>query len=276
MIDSHCHLTYAPLHDQLDAVLQRAAAAGVDAIVTVGTSVADTRLAIQLATRHPCVFPTAGVHPQESSKAASGWDAELEHLARRGDTVAVGETGLDYHYDLSDRASQRRVFERECEIATAVGKPLIIHCREAHADTLAVLSKFDRLAGVVFHCFTGTRKEAAEILERGYSISLTGVVTFRKSDELREVARMIPDDRLMVETDAPYLSPEPVRGIKPNEPAFVVHTARCVARQRGWTDAALEALTVANTRRFFRLPAAAGGAPASGAARGHKQAPLPG
>jgi len=253
MIDSHCHLTYAPLFDQIDAVLARAAAAGVTDCVTIGTSIADTRRAIELAAAKPGVRPTAGVHPHESAKVAPGWERELEELARRSEVVAVGEMGLDYHYDFADRAAQRSVFERELQIATAVGKPVIIHCREAHADTLAVLSDFVDLRGVVFHCYTGSVAEAREILDRGYWISLTGVVTFKKSDELREVAKLLPAERLMVETDSPYLSPEPVRSMKPNEPAFVVHTARAIAAVRGMAYDDTANVTVANTRGFFSL-----------------------
>lgn len=255
MIDSHCHLTYAPLLDQIDAVLARARAAGVTECVTVGTSLEDTGKAISLAAAHKGVHPTAGVHPHEAGKVGGPWAAELETRAREPAVVAVGETGLDYHYDFADRAAQRRVFEAELEIAARVGKPVIIHCREAHADVLAVLSAFPHPQRVVFHCFTGTRGEAGEILDRGHWISLTGVVTFKKSDKLREVARLIPADRLMVETDSPYLSPEPVRRVQPNEPSHVVHVARAVAAARGIDCDALERLTDENARRFFNLPA---------------------
>lgn len=254
MIDSHCHLTYAPLFDQLNGVLSRAAAAGVRAFVTVGTSIEDTRRALDLAARHATVHPTAGVHPHHAGKVAADWQRELESLARRGEVVAVGETGLDYHYDFADRAAQRDVFERHLALAASVQKPVIIHCREAHADVLDVLRGFPHPQHVVFHCFTGTLHEAGEILDRGHWLSLTGVVTFKKSPELREVAKLLPADRLMVETDSPYLSPEPVRGVKPNEPAHVMHTARCIAAQRGMTIEEMDSLSEANTRRFFGLP----------------------
>lgn len=253
MIDSHCHLTYSPLYDQIDAVLARAAAAGVSACVTIGTSIEDTRRAIALTAAKQGVHPTAGVHPHEAGKAAEGWDRDLESLARLPEVVAVGETGLDYHYDFSDRAAQQRVFERELEIAVAVGKPVIIHCREGHADTLAELKSFPRPDRVVFHCFTGTVAEAREILDRGHWLSLTGVVTFKKSDELREVARLLPADRIMVETDSPYLTPEPIRSVKPNEPAHVAHTLRCMAAIRGMSFDDLDTLSTANTKTFFAL-----------------------
>ncbi|MEE8169711.1 MAG: TatD family hydrolase [Phycisphaerae bacterium] len=253
MIDSHCHLTFGPLLNQIAAVLERARAAGVTDCITVGTTIEDTHRALELAERWPCVHVTAGIHPHEAAKVAPGWDRDLEALARRPDVAAVGETGLDYHYDFADRPTQRRVFERELEIAAAVGKPVIIHCREAQADALDVLADFPDPGRVVFHCFTGTVEEARVLLDRGHWLSLTGVVTFKKSGALREVARLLPDDRLMVETDSPYLSPAPVRHHRPNEPAHVVHTARCIAEQRGLAAEALESLTVANTRRFFAI-----------------------
>lgn len=257
MIDSHCHLTYQPLLCQIDAILSRAAAAGVRGCVTVGTSIDDIGRAIELAAEYGRgdvrIWPTAGVHPHEASKVDPGWEVRLESLARRNEIVAVGETGLDYHYDFAPRDVQRHVFQRELEIASSVDKPVIIHCREAHADTLDVLRGFPSPGRVVFHCFTGTPSEAEEILARGHWISLTGVVTFRKSDALREVARMIPAERLMVETDSPYLSPEPVRNVRPNEPAHAMHTAGCIAEARGTTLAALDELTSANAARFFGL-----------------------
>jgi TatD DNase family protein len=253
MIDSHCHLTYEPLSARIDAVLARAAEAGVSGLVTVGTSVTDTHAAMKLATIFSAVRPTAGVHPHEAGQVDEGWSTALEALARDPAVVAVGETGLDYHYDFADHTSQRRVFERQLKIALDVNKPVIIHCREAHADTLDVLAQFPHPERVVFHCFTGTPDEARQILERGCWISLTGVVTFKKSDALREVAAFIPADRLMVETDSPYLSPEPVRGVRPNEPAHVVHTAARIAQVRGLTYDQLDALTSDNARQFFGL-----------------------
>ena len=173
---------------------------------------------------------------------------------RRDDVYAVGEMGFDYHYDFADRARQALVFRRQLEIAREVGKPVVIHCREAHDDLMSVLADFPGLVRVVFHCFTGTMAEATSIIERGYWISLTGVVTFKRSDELRAVARMLPAERLMVETDSPYLSPVPVRNVHPNEPAHLVHTAACIARERDMTPSELAALSTANAVRFFSLP----------------------
>ncbi|MFQ5429885.1 MAG: TatD family hydrolase [Phycisphaerae bacterium] len=255
LIDSHCHLTFDGLREQVDAVLDRARAAGIEACVTVATDLADAERALALSAEHEDVHVSAGIHPHAAGKVAAGWETALLRIVQREDLFAVGEIGLDYHYDFAPPADQARVFRRQLELAMQVDKPVVIHCREAQQDALSILSDFPGLRGVVFHCFTGTIAEADELLNRGYWLSLTGVVTFRKSAELREVAKRLPADRLMVETDAPYLSPEPVRGVRPNEPAHVTHTAACIAHVRGLSAPALAALTVENTRRFFSLPA---------------------
>ena len=255
LIDSHCHLTFDGLHDRIDDVIRRAHDAGVTHFITIATDAADALRALALSQKHPCVYVAAGIHPHEAGKVAAGWDDALLQNARRNDIYAVGETGLDYHYDFADKNAQLAVFRRQLEIACQVNKPVVIHCREAHQDTMSALADFKGLPGCVFHCFTGDENEAGQILERGYWLSLTGVVTFKRSDELRRVAKMIPDDRLMVETDAPYLSPEPVRNIRPNEPANMPHTARCIAEQRRIDIEELAPLSVRNTRRFFSLPA---------------------
>ncbi len=256
LIDSHCHLTAPPLMRQVDALIGRAREAGVSHVVTIGTGPDDARRAADLAAARPEVFSTAGVHPHEAGKAPDGWEEALERLLGEPRVVAVGETGLDYHYDYAPRDAQRRVFEAQLALADRVGKPVIIHCREAQEDALAVLRGFPRLGAVVFHCFTGTEAEASAVLDGGHWISLTGVVTFRNADELRRVAAMLPADRLMVETDAPYLSPEPVRSRKPNEPAHVAHIARVIAGERRMAWDEFVARSRANTVRFFGLPLA--------------------
>lgn len=253
LIDSHCHLTYEPLSGMRGDVLARAAEAGVTHMISIGTDVADTRAAIELATGQANVFASSGVHPHQAGKTEAGWQDELRMLAGDPRVVAVGETGLDYHYDFSPRDQQRVVFEEQLSLAASIGKPVVIHCREAHADVMAVLAGHSDLSRVVFHCFTGSMAEAREIIDRGYWISLTGVVTFKNSRELQEVARYLPPDRIMMETDSPYLSPEPVRSRRPNEPALVVHVARRVAELRGVSFEEFAALTRANTIRFFDL-----------------------
>ncbi|MBI5765570.1 MAG: TatD family hydrolase [Planctomycetes bacterium] len=254
LIDSHCHLTSDALWPQADDVIARAKAAGVTDFVTIATDIEDAARAQELAARHSSVHMACGIHPHEAGKVTDGWDRELGALASRPDVCAVGEMGLDYHYDYSDRPSQHRVFRRQLGIACDVNKPVVIHCREAHADVLAILADFPMLTGVVFHCFTGSKAEAIDILGRGYWLSLTGVVTFKRSQELREVAKMLPADQIMIETDSPYLSPEPVRSARPNEPAYLAYTAQCMAEVRGLSLPDLTALTRRNTHRFFGLP----------------------
>lgn len=254
LIDSHCHLTYDVLASQIGDVIARANSQSVKEFVTIATDLADAERALKLSAAHPSIHVVSGIHPHEAGKVASLWDEALYVIAQRDDVFAVGEMGLDYHYDFSDRAMQHSVFRRQLDIAAQVQKPVVIHCREAHADTLAALKEFPAVRRVVFHCFTGTVNEAREILDRGYWISLTGVVTFKRSDELREVAKLLPDDRFMVETDSPYLSPEPVRSTRPNEPSFLIHTARKLAEVRGMSLADFSNLATSNTRNFFGLP----------------------
>ena len=201
----------------------------------------------------------AGVHPHEAGKVA-GADAdppdlvEMVALWRDEKVVALGEMGLDYHYDFADRAVQRRVFTEQLALAAPFDKPIIIHCREALDDVIPILVDHG-FSGrrVVFHCFTGTADEAARIAEQGWRISFTGVVTFKKSSELQAIARAYPADRLMIETDSPYLSPEPVRGKRPNEPSHLVHIARFLAGLRGESVEEVSAATRANTVEFFGL-----------------------
>lgn len=254
LIDSHCHLTYEGLIERIDDVVRNARIAGVGEMVTIATDLDDAAKALRLARRFENIHVVAGIHPHQAAKVERGWENMLREIVARDEVHAVGETGLDYHYDFADHETQQTVFCGQLDIATSKQMPVVIHCREAHRDVMDILAEFPNVPRVVFHCFTGTLAEAREILIAGYWISLTGVVTFKRSDELRDVARLIPLDRLMVETDAPYLSPEPVRSVRPNEPAYVRHTAECIARARGMTFDALAAATHANTRRFFDLP----------------------
>jgi TatD DNase family protein len=194
-----------------------------------------------------------GIHPHEAARVQSDDVEAVRELCGRRPVVALGEMGLDYHYDFSDRASQRRVFEQQAALAARAGLPVVIHCRQAVADTLAVL----RASGVargVFHCFTGSNDEATSIIDAGFLLGFTGIVTFKGSDELRRIAGSIPADRLLLETDAPYLSPEPVRRQRTNEPANVMHTLACVARLRQTDPAALDQAVRANASALFGWP----------------------
>jgi TatD DNase family protein len=251
MVDSHCHLTDPRLFEQLEDVLARAAAAGVSRMITVGTNPADDEAAIGVCRgRMDRLRCTVGVHPNYCHEVEFDEVARLRELQRDPAVVALGEMGLDYHYDFADRARQRKFFEAQLSLASELDRPVVIHCREAVDDTLAILREFPSVPAV-FHCFTGTVDEAGKILETGYLLGFTGVVTFKKNDALREAARLTPRDRLLVETDAPYLSPEPVRKQKTNEPALVMQTARVVAEQWGVSIEELDRITTANVERFF-------------------------
>ena len=251
MIDTHCHLTDPRLFNQLDAVLARAAEAGVDRVVTIGTDIEDSQAAIEVCRLKSNVRCVVGVHPNYSGDARVEDVAKLRELQKHPSVVALGEMGLDYHYDRAEPAHQRAIFEAQLQLATELHRPVVIHCREAVDDTLAVMKPFASVSAV-FHCFTGTRDEARKILDAGYWIGFTGVITFKKNDELREIVRMTPIDRLLVETDAPYLSPEPVRSMKTNEPAFVAHTARVAAQVKGMPYEEFDRVATENALRFYR------------------------
>ena len=255
LIDSHAHLTYPEFDGRMDEVLARCTEAGVDQVITIGTSLSDARRAVALSVQYPArIHAAVGFHPHEADKVTEADLTAMAELWRQGRVVAFGEMGLDFHYDFADRANQKKVFARQLDLAGDREKPLIIHCREAldHAAPMLLDHGFAHRP-VVFHCFTGTRAEADRIAEHGWRISFTGIVTFPKSDELRQIAKSYPSDQLMVETDSPYLSPVPVRGRRPNEPAHVAHVARFLAELRGVAFDELVEQTAANTKRFFGL-----------------------
>ncbi|MFQ5490845.1 MAG: TatD family hydrolase [Phycisphaerae bacterium] len=255
LVDSHAHLTDAHLAEDLDGVLTRAAQAGVEQIISIASDVADTARAIDLARRYEGVFATAGIHPHEAAKTADGDFAKLESLLSEDQVVALGEIGLDYHYDFADRQTQQAVFAGQLRLGAERSLPLVIHCREALADTVRLLNEHgfaDR--PVVFHCFSGSVEDAAVVADHGWRLSFTGLVTYKSAKSVQEVARTYPADRLMIETDAPYMSPVPMRGRFPNEPAHLIHTAKFLAELTGCPVAALIGQTAANTREFFGLP----------------------
>jgi TatD DNase family protein len=252
MIDTHCHLTDARLLSQLGAVLLRAAQAGVSRIITIGTDLDDAQAAITLCGQKTGLRSGVGIHPNHSHEADVSHIPRLKAMCQESSVVAVGEMGLDYFHHFADRAHQATMFSAQLDLAVAIGKPVVIHCREAVDDALAILRGFAGVRGV-FHCFTGTADEARRILDAGFMIGFTGPVTYKRNDELRSVVRLVPADRLLLETDAPYLSPEPVRSSKVNEPALVMHTARRVAQERGISLDELDALSTQNTRSLFGL-----------------------
>jgi TatD DNase family protein len=246
VIDTHAHL--AALDDPDEAV-ERAAAAGVTRILTVGTDVEDCRQALSFAERHDGVFAVLGIHPHVAATAAASDLAELRELLEHPKAVAVGETGLDWYRDYAPRDDQRRLFAAELELAAELGKPVVIHTRAADDDTLAALGGF---AGtVVLHCFSSPRM-LPTAFERDWYVSFAGNATFPKAVELRLAASEVPAARILAETDSPYLAPQPVRGRR-NEPANVVHTLAALARARGQEPAELERQIEQNARECFAL-----------------------
>jgi TatD DNase family protein len=251
LIDSHCHLDSAYFPEGPDAVMARARLVGVVGFVVIGVgdSLIQAREAVALARRSPAgVAATVGVHPHDAT-SMDAMDSELRILAANEVVVAVGETGLDYHYDSSPRAQQRDAFARQIAIARAVSKPLIVHTRSAAQETLELLrSERAREVGGIIHCFSEDKAFAQSALDLGFDISFSGIVTFKSATAIQEVAAWAPADRILVETDSPYLAPVPMRG-KPCEPAYVAHTARRVAELRGIDERELGRLTRANTER---------------------------
>jgi len=252
-IDSHAHVLSDRLMDDLPDVLARARAAALDAIITVGTGPSENTRVAEMAQREAMLWAAVGFHPHVAAEIkAVDWPV-LEELASRPKVVALGEFGLDYHYEHSPEATQMAVFAQGVRLAADMDRPLVIHAREADADTLAVLDAAPRLPRGVFHCFTGSATMAQEAVDRGFYVSFSGIVTFPKSGGVREAARRVPLDRLLVETDAPYCAPVPMRG-KTNEPAYVVHVIRCLAELRGLSEDDVRRITRRNASRLFGLP----------------------
>lgn len=253
LVDSHCHLDFPDFEDELEDVIARAGAAGVGTMVTIGTEIARFDRVLAIASAHDNIYCTVGTHPHEA-----GADGEkdtgperLAALAADDKVIGIGETGLDYHYDNAPRAAQKKSFHAHIQAARETGLALIVHSRDADGDTIKILGdEFKKGAfGAVMHCFTAGRALADAAVERGFYISFSGILTFKNAEAVREIAGAVPADRLLVETDAPYLAPVPKRG-KRNEPAYLAHTAAYLAELRGMTP---EALTEQTTANFFRL-----------------------
>lgn len=253
LIDSHCHLDNAQFDEDRDAVIERALAAGIGQMVAIGTGEGppDLEVGVRLADRYAPFYATVGVHPHDASKADGGTYKRLAELLRHPKVVALGEIGLDYHYDHSPREVQQAVFVEQMGIARDAGRPIVIHTREAWQDTLALIEEHWAPSGLpgIMHCFSGGPGEAERCLALGFYLSFGGIVTFPKALDVQEAARLVPADRILVETDAPYLAPVPKRG-KRNEPAYVVETARKLAELR---DEGLKQVAAATTGNFRRL-----------------------
>ena len=254
MIDSHCHLDSAEFDEDRDAVIERALAAGVEHMMAIGTGNGppDLEAGLRLAELHPAFYATVGVHPHDAAKAGLDDFKRLGDLLAHPKVLAVGEIGLDYHYDFSPRNIQKSAFIEQMGIAAQAKKPIVIHTREAWNDTLALIGQHStpHAIGGIMHCFSGGPEEARRALDLGFYLSFGGILTFPKALAVQEAAKSAPRDRILLETDAPYLAPAPKRG-KRNEPALMVHTARKLAELRGESYEEICAATTENFRRLL-------------------------
>ena len=255
LIDTHCHLTFEQLAGDIDSVLQRSIEAGVTAWITVGTDTNENKKVLAVAEKYENLYAAVGIHPHEAAKVSDLDIEELKRLAKHPKVVAIGETGLDYHYDFSPPADQIRLFNAHLQIAADLNLPVIIHSRESFDDTINILEQHaGKLKAVVFHCFSYTAQQAKIILDNGYFLSFTGVVTFKGAEMCRQSAKSIPLEKMMIETDCPYMTPEPMRKQKVNEPAFLIHTAKFLAELRQMPFEDFAKATASTSRSFFGLP----------------------
>lgn len=262
LIDTHTHLDDARYGSDREAMLERARAAGVETMVTIGCDLATSRSAVALAEQYPFVYASIGVHPHEVKHIADGWYDEFRQLARQKKVVAYGEIGLDYHYNHSDPEQQRQRFREQIRLARELRLPVIIHTREAQDDTIRILKEEGAAeVGGVFHCFSGDAWLAKDAIDLGFYLSFSGILTFQNATMLRDIAKQVPRDRLLIETDCPYLTPVPHRGTR-NEPAYVKHVAELLATitSEGASGAGpvtvedVGRITSENARRLFKIP----------------------
>jgi TatD DNase family protein len=257
LIDSHCHLNYDYAPKSTDTLIREAEEAGVVALVTVGVDLSSLEKVVELSEQHPHIYHTVGVHPHEAITISEGDLAALEEAAKHPKCRAIGEIGLDYHYDHSPREVQRVQLDQQLELALRVKLPVVIHSRDAEADLLRSLLSYAKklpegaIPGVI-HCFSGTQEFGQACLDAGFYISFSGILTFKAAEQLRDCARAFPLERLMVETDSPYLAPIPYRG-KKCEPAMVRMTAQKLAEVKGLPLDEIARATTANARRFFGI-----------------------
>jgi TatD DNase family protein len=255
LVDTHAHLDDSRFKEDLALVIARAEAAGVGAIVTVGTDLESSQQAVALAQRYPGVYAAIGVHPHEASKAGPNTLAELARLSQNDAVVAIGEIGLDFHYNFSPPEKQREIFITQLELARQLNKPVVVHDREAHAEMMSILQGFvgatnsQNLRGVL-HCFSGDEAMAQQAIEMGFYLSFGGPVTFENARRLQALVRTLPLERILLETDCPYLTPHPHRG-KRNEPAYVRLVAERVAMLKGMTFEQVAMRTTTNASRLF-------------------------
>jgi len=257
LIDTHCHLTFEELFGDVENVIKRSKEAGVTGWITVGTDTDQNRKAVELVDEFENMYVAVGIHPHYAKDVCSDDIAELRKLAQNEKVVAIGETGLDFHYDFSRYEDQRRLFAKHLEIAAELNLPVIVHSREAFDETMDVLQQFGRdVKKVVLHCFSYSAEQAKIVLEKDFYVSFTGVVTFRNSRTACEAAEVVPVEKLMIESDCPYMSPEPMRKQKVNEPALMIHTAARLAELKGMDLADFAKAVTTASRQFFSLPIA--------------------
>ena len=255
LIDTHCHLTFEDLARDTDSVIARSREADVIGWITVGTDPQHNRKAVELAERFENLYAAVAIHPHDARMVTDEILRELKETARHEKVVAIGETGLDYHYNLSLHEDQKRVFFEHLKLADELDLPVIVHCRKAFDETVEILQRSGSgLERVVFHCFSGSAEQAKVLLKHNVYFSFTGVVTFKNAEKTRKAAAVVPVDRLMLETDCPYMSPEPMRKQKINEPALMVHTARFLAELKEMELADFATAVTATSKSFFGLP----------------------
>lgn len=252
LFDSHAHIDDKKFNDDRDTTIARALESGIEGILNAGADMFSSARAVELAERYEAVYAAVGIHPHDAKEARETDYSKLAEWAARPKVVAIGEIGLDYHYDFSPREAQKTVLIRQLDLARQLGKPVIIHDREAHGDILSIMKKEGAGLSGVFHCFSGSMEMAREVLAMGFYLSFAGPVTFANAHKLKEVAREIPLDRLLVETDSPYLTPEPYRGRR-NEPAYVRYVAETIAELRNIEPEYLAKITTENTKHLFKI-----------------------
>lgn len=252
MIDSHCHLDLKEFDGRRDEIIKNALDAGVHTMVNIGADLQTSINSVKLADQHDYIYATVGMHPHDAKKYDKDIEYQLTDLMNNNKVVAVGEIGLDYYRDLSPRDVQKKVFRRQLEIAIERNLPVVIHTRESFRDTIDIIREYsDQLAGGIFHCFPGTTRDALEVIDLGFYISVGGVITFPKA-KMAAVAAEAPLDKILLETDCPYLTPVPFRG-KTNQPAYVKYVRDKMAELRGISAAEVEKITDRNTQKVYRL-----------------------
>lgn len=252
-IDTHCHIIHERCGDEADNIVQRAADAGVKTLITIGCDQKDSSSAKSAAQNYPNVYFTAGIHPHEAEKVSANYLDVLKDLASDPKCVAIGECGLDYYYEHSPKDAQRKIFREQIQLAQSLSKPIVVHMRDAWDESLEIYED-EQITKVptIIHCFSGSLDYAKSCLALGCYISLSGIVTFKKAGDLPEVAKICPLDRLLIETDSPFLAPVPYRG-KTNEPAYVVEVAKKIAELRGISVGEVAQATTANAKRVFNI-----------------------